>query len=114
MDRLQNNSTKSMLKVLQRINYKTIPLESMYSYDDTQIRMDCKLFYFLNECDSKKKVLYWIDSKAILSEYAYKWMRYEVPYQIDSVLVLLVPSICSFLWVTHRSLGLLTDHLPCY
>lgn len=46
--------------------------------------------------------------------YAYKWMRYEVPYQIDSVLILRIPSIYNFLWITHRSFELLTDHPPCY
>jgi hypothetical protein len=45
---------------------------------------------------------------------AYKWMIYEVPYQIDSVLILRISFIYNFLWITHRSFELLTDHLPCY
>ena len=56
MYRFRNDTTESVLKVLQWINYKTIPLESMYSYnDDTQTRMDCELSIYC-ECESKKKV----------------------------------------------------------
>ena len=96
-DRLQNNTVESALRVLRCIDFEMIPLNLCWRYDIGSIPKQ----YHPNMCFSSMTC-------------AYKWMIYEVPYQIDSVLILRISFIYNFLWITHRSFELLTDHLPCY
>jgi hypothetical protein len=87
-DRLQNNTVESALRVLRWIDFEMIPLNLCWRYYNGSITKQylsnlcihmmthkyewiasCSICY--SECDSKKKVLYWIDSKTIPSEYVF-------------------------------------------
>ena len=86
-DRLQNNTVESALRVLRCIDFEMIPLNRCWRYYNGSITkqylsnlcihmMTHKYEWiasclFVSECDSKKKVLYWIDSKTIPSEHVF-------------------------------------------
>jgi hypothetical protein len=135
MDQLQNNTVESVLRVLQRIIYKTIPLNRCWMYYNGSITkqylLNLCIYLMAYECEwiASCFTCYraWFKKEGITMDQlqnntfricvslsmtcACKRMGYEVSHRIDSVLIPHTPSIYNLLRVTHRSFASLLTHL---